>query len=180
MLDPLTMGADVRIQQTRKAYFTRLRRREKIEAALSEHGVTAVQDRNFCLDEAASIAALTAVDPEAAELLEDKLALPEPRFAVRDAYAEWLTTLEDTSLDDILTVCAVLKSGPNLPPLVPEYLLNSAPWDLHREVTEVTGFFYTTRDTSAFEYRKSKVTSLSTPAETIPTEQALPEAVTST
>ena len=178
------MGADVRIQQTRKAYFMRQRRRGRIEEALNRCGVAPVEDMNHCLDEQASIAALTLVDPEAAEQLEDKLALPEPRFVIREAYAEWLTTLEDTSLDDILTVCAVLKPALNPDgslsrPLVPEYLLNSAPWGLHREVTEVTGFFYTTRDTSALEYRKSKVISRSTPAETIPTEQE-PEVVTLT
>jgi hypothetical protein len=177
MLEPTTMGADVRIQQTRKAYFTRLRRREKIEAVCAANGVMPVIDGNSCLDEAASIRALYDAGQgedspvhRAAEQLEDRLAQPEPRMTIRENYEDWLKSIEDTSLEGILTVCAVLKPMGGSTPLVPEALLNSPPWDLGNEIVEASGFFWDARHQSEIAYRLSKAPLPTTTEATIPTE----------
>jgi len=130
MRDPKTFGAEVRIQQTRKAYFNRT----------------------------------------------EPIGETEMRSSVRQRFNDWAESIEDTYLEDIIIVCAMLEPIGDSPYLIPENLLAAQPWQIKEEVKEATNFFMSERDRSWKEYLVSKLPSETTTE--VPTqmeESSIPE-----
>ena len=132
MRDPNVFGADVRIQQTRKAYFNR----------------------------------------------SEGIGEGETRFSVRVRYDDWITEqVTDTSLDDVITVCAMMEPIGDAPYLTPEYLLAAPSIQLRVEIAPVISFFLVARDGAAEEWKKSNSPSTTTTEASIPpiAETSTPE-----
>lgn len=159
MRDPNTLGSDTRIQQERKAYFTREDTKRRITELRSQvasgNGSDEIQER---------LSALLMGFSD-----------PEPRSALRARFAEWMDTVEDTSLEDILTLCALLEPVGDSPHLTPEMLLNAPRFGgILEEIQVAINFFMFARETSRLELSGS-----SQPSETT-TEAPTPAEETST
>ena len=131
MRETNSLGADVRIQQTRKAYFTRV----------------------------------------------EGIGEGEMRSSVRDRFSDWMASVEDTSLEDILTVCALLEPVEDSPYLTPEYILNAPRFGgILEEIRVAINFFMLARETSRLELlASSKPSETITEASTPATESSTPE-----
>ena len=168
MRDPKVYGADVRIQQTRKAYFTRTeggRFHDQLYQQVKDH-TGRYKDLEALYDQGQH------------DLLDEEISFrQEPKHIVRLRYEAWMAEqVEDTSLDDILTLCALLEPVGDAPVLIPEALLNAPTAQIRQEIQAPLRFFFEARTASKPESKPSNLPSETTTEATVPTETiSMPE-----